>query len=105
MQDRTGLRLANDIGGTFTDTVLMDAKGQIHATAKTPTTPDAPALGALEGAARVLADAGAGWGDISTFIHGTTLATNALIERRGAVVATVLTEGFRDILEIAYARR
>lgn len=105
MQISNGLRLAVDIGGTFTDTVLVDDKGAILATTKTPTTPSNPTLGAFEGARRVLAQAGAGWAGIAGFIHGTTLATNALIERRGAVVATVTTTGFRDILEIAYERR
>ena len=97
MHNKNGLRLAVDIGGTFTDTVLVNTK--------TPTTPDNPTLGALDGAKRVLAEAAVDWSQIDGFIHGTTLATNALIERRGAVVVTVTTEGFRDILEIAYERR
>lgn len=105
MLTKQGLRLAIDIGGTFTDTVLIDAQDAILATAKTPTTPANPTLGALEGGERVLAEAGGTWSQIEGFIHGTTLATNALIERRGAVVATLTTEGFRDILEIAYERR
>jgi N-methylhydantoinase A len=99
------LRLAIDIGGTFTDTVLMDAAHRVMATTKTPTTPDQPALGALAGAQDVLARANAGFGDIAGFIHGTTLATNALIEKRGARVATITSAGFRDILEIGYERR
>jgi len=105
MRSSQGLRLAIDIGGTFTDTVLTDAQNVILATAKTPTTPANPTLGALDGVDRVLAVSGADWAQIERFIHGTTLATNALIERRGAVVATVTTAGFRDILEIAYERR
>lgn len=99
------LRLAIDIGGTFTDTVLMDRASCIVATVKTRTTAQTPALGALEGAQRVLQSAQAGWSQITGFIHGTRLATNALIERRAARVATVTNEGFRDILEIAYERR
>lgn len=99
------LRLAVDIGGTFTDTVLVDGQGTVLATNKTPSTAASPATAALAGARRALGDAGADWSQIGGFIHGTTLATNALIERRGAVVATVTTEGFRDILEIAYERR
>jgi len=99
------LRLATDIGGTFTDTVLMDGAATILATAKTATTPKAPVLGALDGARTVLAQSGCSFPEITGFIHGTTLATNALIERRGARVATITTEGFRDILEIAYERR
>ena len=99
------MRLAVDIGGTFTDTVLMAGQGEVLATAKTPTTPELPVHGALDGVRRVLADAGANWDQVGGFIHGTTLATNALIERRGAVVSTITTQGFRDILEIAYERR
>ena len=105
MNDKNGLRLAVDIGGTFTDTVLVDGRDRIIATAKTPTTPEYPTAGALEGVGWALAEASVDWAQISGFIHGTTLATNALIERRGARVATVTTEGFRDILEIAYERR
>lgn len=105
MKTKRGLRLAVDIGGTFTDTVLIDAQETILATAKTPTTSANPSLGALEGAKRVLDQTGSSLSQIEGFIHGTTLATNALIERRGTVVATVTTAGFRDILEIAYKRR
>ena len=99
------LRLAIDIGGTFTDTVLVEGEETILASTKTLTTYGNPADGAMEGAARVMAQSGRSLDQVTGFIHGTTLATNALIERRGAVVATVTTEGFRDILEIAYERR
>ena len=99
------LRLAIDIGGTFTDTVLVDGDGRILATTKTATTPAEPALGAIEGAQLALTAASTAWNEIGGFVHGTTLATNALIERRGAKVGTITTEGFRDILEIAYERR
>ena len=105
MNDTFGLRLAIDIGGTFTDAVLMNGAFELLATAKTPTAPEMPALGALDGARRVLHGADAQWAQVTGFIHGTTLATNALIERRGARVASVTTAGFRDILEIAYERR
>ena len=67
--------------------------------------PEAPAEGALLGAQHVMRAAGIEWHQVSGKIHGTTLATNALIERRGAKVATITTAGFRDILEIAYERR
>ena len=77
--------MAIDIGGTFTDTVLLDSASQVVATTKTPTTPHRPALGAVAGATHVLEAAGADWRQVTGFIHGTTLATNALIERRGAV--------------------
>ncbi|MEM9844660.1 MAG: hydantoinase/oxoprolinase family protein, partial [Pseudomonadota bacterium] len=105
MSASSALRLAIDIGGTFTDTVLVDASGTVVASTKTLTTPDEPALGALEGLKRALAACEAAPDRISTFIHGTTLATNALIEKRGAQVATLTTQGFRDILEIGYERR
>ncbi len=97
--------MAIDIGGTFTDTVLLNSASQVVATTKTPTTPHRPALGAVAGATHVLEAAGADWHRVTGFIHGTTLATNALIERRGATTATITTRGFRDILEIAYERR
>ena len=105
MQRQSRLRIAVDIGGTFTDVVLADADNRILATTKTPTTAANPTIGALTGVEQVIAEAGAAMGDIGSFIHGTTLATNALIERRGARVAGITTAGFRDILEIAYERR
>ena len=79
MREKDGLRLAIDIGGTFTDTVLVDGQGEILATTKTPTTPENPAIGGVEGARRVMSDAGADFPQVEGFIHGTTLATNALI--------------------------
>ena len=98
-------RLAVDIGGTFTDTVLADSNGKILASTKTPTTPGDPTEGAINGIRHVLDVSGTDGADVELFIHGTTLATNALIERRGATVSTITTDGFRDILEIAYERR
>ena len=105
MTSSQNLRLAVDIGGTFTDIVLVDENGNVLATTKTQTTPANPTSGALRGVQLALADAGADLGNVTSFIHGTTLATNALIERRGARVASITTDGFRDILEIAYERR
>ena len=105
MTTQPALRLVIDIGGTFTDTVLVQGEDTILASTKTLTTHQNPADGAMEGAQRVMGTAGRTLGEVTGFIHGTTLATNALIERRGASVATVTTEGFRDILEIAYERR
>ena len=102
---KSHLRLAVDIGGTFTDTVLVDNVGKVLASTKTLTTHSNPADGSLAGVRRVLTEAGRGIEEVGGFIHGTTLATNALIEKRGARVATITTEGFRDILEIAYERR
>ncbi len=96
---------AIDIGGTFTDTALAIPGQSYLITAKNPTTPQDPTLGALEGLRSALDQTQINAGQITRFIHGTTLATNALIERRGAETAVITTEGFRDILEIAYERR
>ena len=96
-------RLAADIGGTFTDLVLESNGRRI--TRKVLTTPAAPEEGVLEGARLILADAGLRFADIGIFVHGTTLATNAVIERRGACTALIATEGFRDVLEIGTESR
>lgn len=96
-------RLAADIGGTFTDVVLEHA-GRRHS-AKVLTTPRAPEEGMLDGIGRVLAAAGLSPADIGVLVHGTTLATNALIERKGAKTALLTTAGFRDVLEMGYEKR
>ncbi len=96
-------RLAADIGGTFTD-VVLEHVGKRHS-AKVLTTPRAPEEGMLAGIAQVLAAAGLEPGDIGVLIHGTTLATNALIERKGAKTALLTTAGFRDVLEMGYEKR
>jgi N-methylhydantoinase A len=95
----SGVRLAADIGGTFTDIVLE--AGDRLLTTKVLTTPRAPEKAVVEGTRAVLADAGLGFADIGVFLHGTTLATNAIIERKGARTALIATEGFRDVVEIA----
>jgi N-methylhydantoinase A len=96
-------RLAADIGGTFTDVVLE--AGPRRFSIKVLTTTQAPELGVIEGIRLILAESGMAAGDIGVFIHGTTLATNALIERRGARTAFITTEGFRDIIEQGYEKR
>lgn len=97
------VRLAVDIGGTFTDVALtVDGRRE---TAKVLTTPTAPEDGVINGVGRALERAGIGAGDVDIMIHGTTLATNALIERKGATTALITTEGFRDSLEMAYENR
>lgn len=93
------IRLATDIGGTFTD-IVLDV-GDTRFTTKVLTTPRAPEQAVVEGTRIVLADAGKSMADIDVFVHGTTLATNALIERKGARTALIATEGFRDVIEIA----
>jgi N-methylhydantoinase A len=93
------LRLAADIGGTFTDVVL--AGPDRRTTIKVLTTPQAPEIAVIEGTQAVLREAGKRFSDIAVFVHGTTLATNAIIERKGAKTALVATQGFRDVIEIA----
>jgi N-methylhydantoinase A/oxoprolinase/acetone carboxylase beta subunit/N-methylhydantoinase B/oxoprolinase/acetone carboxylase alpha subunit len=92
-----------DIGGTFTD-VALEIRGR-HVTSKVLTTPLAPEEGVLEGIAKVVAQAGIAPGDVGIIIHGTTLATNAVIERKGAKTALVVTEGQRDSVEMAQENR
>lgn len=97
------VRLAVDIGGTFTDFALETPSRRL--TAKVLTTPAEPERAVLEGAARILAEAGLEPGALDLVVHGTTLATNAIIERKGAKVAFLTTEGFRDVLAMGTESR
>jgi N-methylhydantoinase A len=97
------IRLGVDIGGTFTDVALE--VGDRRYTAKGLTTPRAPEAGVLAILRAVIAKAGVSPGDVQLIIHGTTLATNALIERKGAKTALLTTEGFRDVIEIRHENR
>ena len=96
-------RLAIDIGGTFTD-VALEAGGP-PVTTKVLTTPAAPERGVLAGVRKVLEIAGVAPSAVRLVIHGTTLATNAIIERRGARTALIVTSGHRDALEMARENR
>ena len=98
-----GARLAADIGGTFTDLVLE--RGDRRYSCKVLTTSSAPELGVMAGIARLFEESGIGAAEVGLMIHGTTLATNALIERKGARTAFLTTEGFRDILEMGFEKR
>ena len=101
------MRLGVDVGGTFTDVVLETEAGAGRGpggfnglvSAKVLTTAEAPERGVLEGVEEVAARAGVAVADIASVVHGTTLATNALIQRRGAFCAFVTTAGFRDVIE------
>ena len=97
------VRLAVDIGGTFTDVVLESPAGRT--TAKVLTDSQAPEQGVIAAIAETLDGAGVAAAEVGLILHGTTLATNAIIERRGAVTAFVTTEGFRDIIEVGYESR
>ena len=95
-----GYRIGLDIGGTFTDFVLVDdAAGTIRLHKVLTTVPD-PAEGALAGLADLCRSVDADLGDVGALVHGTTLVTNVIIERAGAATALLTTRGFRDILEM-----
>src|SRR5919107_1216496 len=94
-----------DIGGTFTDFVLLDKDSGGLRLHKKLTTPDDPARGAVEGLEELLEPAGVSLADCSTLVHGTTLVTNALIERRGVKTALLTTKGFGDVLEMGREQR
>lgn len=96
-------RIAVDIGGTFTDIVLE--QGEKRWTGKVLTTPQRPAEGFMTAIRQIMAEAGLQPDAVSGVIHGTTLGTNALIERKGARTAFLTTGGFRDVLEIGYENR
>lgn len=97
------IRLGADIGGTFTD-IALDVRGTLYST-KVLTNYAAPEQAILDGIDIVIRDAGIAISQIELIIHGTTLATNALIERRGARTALVTTEGFRDVIEMRTENR
>src|SRR5271166_1824934 len=99
----TAARLAVDIGGTFTDLALEH--GGKRTTVKVLTTPAAPEQGVIEGVRTITRTAGVAAADIALIIHGTTLATNAIIERTGARTALLTTEGFRDVLAMGNESR
>jgi N-methylhydantoinase A len=92
-------RFGFDIGGTFTDFVLTDAVTGKITSYKTPTTPHHPSQAVMEGWQALLEEVGAAGSDVEVAIHGTTLITNVLIERKGAVTLLVTTQGFSDVLD------
>jgi N-methylhydantoinase A len=101
----SGLWIGIDTGGTFTDLVLADTGTGRYAYYKLPTSTDDPASAILEGVAALLAAAGAVPAAVSYLAHGTTLATNAVLQGKYAKTGMITTEGFRDVLEIARQRR
>ena len=85
-----------DVGGTFTDLFHINDSDSRPRVVKVPSTPDDPSRGVID----ALAEAGIKGGEVTDFLHGTTIATNAVIERRGAACALITTRGFRDVLEM-----
>ena len=103
--EQASWRIGFDIGGTFTDFILIDgATGALHLH-KCLTTPEDPSIGALEGMADLLRAASVDLADVGHVVHGTTLVTNAIIERNGARLGLLITRGFRDILEMGTEQR
>ena len=98
-------RIGIDVGGTFTDLFLLDQESGAVARHKLPSTPADPHLAPLAGIREILKQAGARGSEVAFIGLGTTVATNALLERKGAVTALITTEGFRDLLEIARQKR
>jgi N-methylhydantoinase A len=95
-------RLGVDVGGTFTDLFLVnDTDGAAQYRVKTPSTPADPSQGVLTGVRRICDEAGIGAGDLRNILHGTTVATNAVLESKGARVGLITTAGFAQILHLA----
>jgi N-methylhydantoinase A len=102
---RGSLRIGVDIGGTFTDLLLFDSTTGEFFLGKILTTPDDPSRAVQDGVRQLLDSAGRAPGDVGQIVHGTTLVTNALIERKGARTALLTTKGFRDAVEIGREHR
>src|SRR5205823_2366818 len=96
-------RVGVDIGGTFTDIVLLDAGGQIH-TRKVSSSVDDYARAIVDGLGELFGETGLGGGDLAEVLHGTTVASNAILELKGARTGLITTTGFRDVLEIRRIR-
>jgi 5-oxoprolinase (ATP-hydrolysing) len=94
-------RIGVDVGGTFTDLILVDEEAGRITVDKVPSTPDDPSRGVVEGIARLCDKAGVQLSEIDNLLHGTTVATNIALTHQGAEVGMITTEGFRDILHIA----
>ena len=98
-------RLGVDIGGTFTDFALFDESGSEIAVLKRLTTPADPSIAVIEGTAALLRREDVPMAEVESIAHGTTLVTNAVIERPGAKTGMLVTEGFRDILDMGFEQR
>ncbi len=94
-------RIGVDVGGTFTDLIYVDDEAGVIRVHKLPTTPDDPSQGTIQGVKELAEQAGADPSALDQVFHGTTIATNIVIEHAGATVGMLTTEGYRDILHIA----
>ena len=98
---QSGYRLGADVGGTFTDILLIEEASGRSFTAKVPSTPQDSSIGVLNGIERVCDQAGVSLADISHVMHGTTVATNTVLTASGARVGLVTTKGYKQVLQIA----
>ncbi len=94
-------RLGVDVGGTFTDLLLIEENTGKTYRSKVPSTPSDPSQAVLNGTRKICEMAGISASDLSFFMHGTTVATNAVLERKYARVGLIVTDGFRQILQVA----
>lgn len=99
------VRIGADVGGTFTDLYLVDDERHRYATSKIPTTPQDPSIGIVSGILRILTEHGIRPDRVAQVIHGTTVATNAVLQRSGSRTGLITTSGFKDVLEIARQKR
>lgn len=98
-----GVRVAVDIGGTFTDIALSMPDGTIHES-KISSTPDDPARAVVDGVAQLLSEIGVASASVAEILHGTTVGSNTILQRKGARTGLITTRGFRDVLEIGRIR-
>jgi N-methylhydantoinase A len=96
-------RIGVDIGGTFTDLVMIEGDGRLHHS-KVPSTPAAPEQAVIDGISRLVADSGLAFADVREIVHGTTVGSNTLLQKAGAKAGLITTAGFRDVLEIGRLR-
>jgi len=96
-----GYRLGVDVGGTFTDLLLIDEESGATFTAKVPSTPEDSSIGVLNGIARICDESGIDPKNVNRVMHGTTVATNAVLTGKGAKVGLVTTAGYEDTLQVA----
>src|SRR5262247_1922859 len=100
-----GYRIDVDVGGTFTDLALIDEGSGALTIGKVPSVPTDPAVGILQGIQQLLTENGIAPAQVTYLAHGTTVATNTLLQHKGAKTGLITTRGFRDLLEIARQRR
>src|SRR5690606_7891293 len=96
-------RIGVDIGGTFTDLVMIEGDGRLHH-AKVSSTPSAPEEAVVTGISTLIAEAGIRPGDVREIVHGTTVGSNTLLQKVGVRAGLITTRGFRDVLEIGRLR-